>query len=246
MLLRPKRGLEQLGSVRQGLGDPAPPPGRACKGAPYARREEYPFAPVLGSIIANAELDGRLLVDGWCGSGLGIPEASIGVAWVGHDLDLAAGFRRHEATIDDDFDFSGSAMAMWGVSVVNLDVATVLDKRDGTPAEKSAQSVCTMVVPFVGGDHFFHMGNVRVTLPVTRDTSEAGTVRVMVGVDGHCMSIAFCGLAFVFGRASSARSASRRRCPSNRAADALRGVRYHLGTASCGDEGTMGTPTPAG
>lgn len=157
--------IEEIDTLRQGLGDPTP--FMVCIGPPFTRREDYPISPPTGFAIAEAMLDGRLWHGGSIITGLYIPMAAIGNAWVGHDFSVPEGFAQYEVTVDYEYRFSGAAFTILGVSVVNEDVAILVDNRDGTFA-KSAESVCTMIVPTFAFDSFYRRGKARVTLPVTR------------------------------------------------------------------------------
>jgi hypothetical protein len=203
MLLEPKPAPEDLGTVRQGLGDPGPPqPVHSCIRPPYTRRETYPFAPVYGVASAEADLaNGELWTHGDCmATAFFHAQAAIATAWVGHDFPVPAGITSWTTTVGYDFDFSGYGIAILGVAVVNLDMAISIDKRDGTPRDISAQSVSLLTVPFAGGDGFNHKGSVNVTIPFSSNGSN-GTVRVMVGIDGHCAAVAFTAEADFWARA---------------------------------------------
>lgn len=202
-LLQPRPAPEDLETAGQALGDPMPPqPVRSCLGPPYARREEYPLAPVLGEARAEAELDGQINTDGWCVASPLFPiHVTIANAWVGHDFAVPAGITSYSATVDYDFNFVGSAVASFGVAVTSMSVGIKIDKGDGTPRESSAQSVHLLTVPFIGGDYFHRQGNVKVTLAFKRvgSTTQAepgsGTVRVLVGGDCHGVAVGGFGVA---------------------------------------------------
>jgi hypothetical protein len=73
---------------------------------------------------------------------------------------------------------------LFGVAVVNVDLAILIDRRDGT-RETEAREISLLIVPVIGGDGFSHDAqNVSVTIPFTRDGSN-GTVRIMAGADGE-------------------------------------------------------------
>jgi hypothetical protein len=104
---------------------------------------------------------------------------------VGGDFAVPKGLTDYALAVDYYFDFYQFAFALFGVGVSNLDVAILVDKKDGTPMEKYAESVCCLVVPFAGGDHSYHWGNAKVEHFFRRATSDAANVRVLVGADGH-------------------------------------------------------------
>jgi hypothetical protein len=195
MLLEPKQTptLEEVGTVGQGLGDPGSSMAM-CAMPPWGRREEYPLAPPLGTVACGAELDGRIYTYGVVVSLFYVPEAGFSTAWLGNDFPVPAGFTQYEVTVDYEYVHFGAAFAMFGVSVVNQDVAILVDNLDGT-FMKSAQSVSTMIVPVAAYDQFFRQGKTKVTLPFTRANTDAGTVRVMVGSDSHGFTMGLSGVA---------------------------------------------------
>jgi hypothetical protein len=110
-------------------------------------------------------------------------------AFVGHDFAVPAGPTKYKATLHYDWNCDGVGAVAVGVVVVNVDLAIVIDKRDGS-RETYAREVSLLTIPFAGSDRFLHYANdVRVTIPFARDGSK-GTVRIMVGADGTCTSIA--------------------------------------------------------
>jgi hypothetical protein len=75
---------------------------------------------------------------------------------------------------------------------VNVDLAILIDRRDGTK-ETDAREISLLIVPVAAGDGFSHDAqNVSVTIPFTRDGSN-GTVRIMAGSDGQATVIALGG-----------------------------------------------------
>jgi len=202
MMLQPKLEME---TVEQGLGDPMPPqPVRTCITPPYQRREEYPLAPIFGEVTqCDAEIDGELHASGYCWVSPPLnAEATFSAVWVGNDFDVPKGINSYAATVDYDWAFSGVAYAVFGVAVVNLDVAILIDKGDGTPPDPSAHSVCLLTVPFAAGDHFGRLGSEKTTIPLRRVVDTPGKVRVMVGCDGHCCAVAAWGGAGFYGHVS--------------------------------------------
>ena len=95
----------------------------------------------------------------------------------------------YTTTISYDWQCSGFGIAYLGVAIVNVDLAIVIDKRDGT-RETHAREDTLFTVPVLGGDSFSHEADdVKVTIPFKRDGSN-GTVRIMVGADGQSTMIA--------------------------------------------------------
>jgi hypothetical protein len=187
MVLRPKPDPEDLGTIGQGLDDPAPMPGpfQSCLRPDYPWREDYGWAPPIGGALAQAELNGTCVSWGEAIGLYSIPVTAGANAWVGGDFAVPKGLTDYALAVDYYFDFYQFAFALFGVGVSNLDVAILVDKKDGTPMEKYAESVCCLVVPFAGGDNSYHWGNAKVEHLFRRATSDAANVRVLVGADGH-------------------------------------------------------------
>jgi hypothetical protein len=187
MVLRPKPDGEELGTVGQGLGDPAPMPGpfQSCLRPDYPWREDYGWAPPIGGALAQAELNGTCVSWGQATGLYSIPVTAGANAWVGGDFAVPKGLTDYAVAVDYYFDFYNFGFALFGVAVSNLDVAILVDKKDGTPPEKYAESICCLVVPFAGGDYAYHWGFTKVEHWFRRATSEAANVRVLVGSDGH-------------------------------------------------------------
>jgi hypothetical protein len=187
MVLRPKPDGEELGTVGQGLDDPAPMPGpfRSCLQPDYPWREDYGWAPPIGGALAQAELNGTCVSWGQATGLFSIPVTAGANAWVGGDFAVPKGLTDYAVAVDYYFDFYNFGWALFGVAVSNLDVAIVVDKKDGTPPEKYAESICCLSVPFVGGDYAYHWGSAKVEHWFRRATSDAAKVRVLVGSDGH-------------------------------------------------------------
>jgi hypothetical protein len=197
IVLRPKPDGEELETVGQGLDDPAPVPGpfRSCLQPDYPWREDYGWAPPIGGALAQAELDGTCVSWGEAWGLYSIPVTAGANAWVGGDFAVPKRLTDYALAIDYYFDFYQFAFALFGVAVSNLDVAILVDKKDGTPPEKYAESICCLVVPFAGGDFSYHWGNAKVEHWFRRATSDAANVRVLVGADGHGDVWAYSGAA---------------------------------------------------
>ena len=200
MLLQPKGAPEDVGMLRQGLDDPLPPTVQSCFTPPYGRSDALQdgFAIINDALPNDAHPDrqrGRASVLGSCCSTLvAHVQARVSSAFVGQDFPVPAGPTSYTTTITYDWHCDGNAAAVLGVAIVNVDLAIVIDKRDGT-RETHAREVSLMTVPFAGGDSFWHDANsVKVTIPFTRDGSN-GTVRIMVGADGHCTTVALAAAA---------------------------------------------------
>jgi hypothetical protein len=73
---------------------------------------------------------------------------------------------------------------------VNVDLAIVIDKLDGT-RETHAREISLFST--LASDYFTHGSNQnRITIPFKRDGLN-GTVRIMVGADGQCTTAAVHG-----------------------------------------------------
>jgi hypothetical protein len=206
MLLQPKNTPEDFtggshrqhaGTVQQGLGNPAAAV-QSCVTPPYDL-DDSGWEDSLGPTVTTTnKASGRPTVYGSCMSiplvfPVGFSRAS---AFVGHDFEVPRGPTSYTTTITYDWFCFGSGSAAFGVAVVNVDLAIVIDKRDGT-RETHAKEVSLLTVPFAGGDAFNHSVSAKVTIPFTRDGSN-GTVRIMVGPDAHCTTVAMGGLADFF------------------------------------------------
>jgi hypothetical protein len=195
MVLPVKPDPDELGTVGQGLGDPAPMPGpiHSCLGPDFPHKEEYLWSPPTGRALADANVNGTLVSWGEAYTGVGIPVGSGAQAWVSADFAVPAGFTEYALLVDYWFEFAENAFASYGVAVANLDVAIAVDKKDGTPPEKWAESISCLVCPFLAGDVAYHWGNERVEHMFKRATSDAADLRVWVGADGHGDVWAFMG-----------------------------------------------------
>lgn len=203
MLLQPKATVEDVVAVRQGLGDPAPPAVHSCAIVPYGRREDYLLIPPTTADwqagVSADETTGRCTIKGACMSTAFFHvEACIASGFVGQDFAVPPGPTKYTTTISYDWNCSGYGFAFIGVAIVNVDLAIVIDKRDGT-RETHAREISLLTVPFVAGDGFSHEANgIKVAIPFTRDGSN-GTVRIMVGADGHCTTTALAAYASFWG-----------------------------------------------
>jgi hypothetical protein len=187
MVLRPGPDSEELGTVEQGLGDPAPMPGplRSCVGPDYPHKQEYLWSPPTGSAIADANVNGSLVSWGEAYTFAGVPVATGAQPWISADFAAPEGPTEYAVLVDYNFEFASNAYAYLGVAVSNLDVAIQIDKMDGTPPERWAESICTLVCPVLAGDHSYHWGKEQVQHMFKRATSDATNLRVWVGADGH-------------------------------------------------------------
>ena len=161
MVLPVKPDPEELGTVGQGLGDPAPMPGpiHSCLGPDFPHKEEYVWSPPTGRALAQAEVNGSLVSWGEAYTGTGIPVSSGAQAWVTADFAVPGGFTEYALLVDYWFEFAENALAYFGVAVANLDVAIQVDEKDGTPPERWAESISCLVCPVFAGDHAYHWGN---------------------------------------------------------------------------------------
>jgi hypothetical protein len=207
MLLQPKAAPGEVAVVTQGLDAPPPPVVQSCVTPPYEQTDYYldgglnaftawSKGPAMQGV---ADIHTMCWAVGW--TPIDVGRAS---AFVGHDFPVPAGPTNYNATLHYDWNCDGSGSAFMGFAVVNVDLAIVIDKRNGT-RETHAREVSLLTVPVAGADGFHHGANdVRVTIPFTRDGS-SGTVRIMVGADGHCTCIApfpFNALALFFATAT--------------------------------------------
>jgi hypothetical protein len=201
VLLQPTLAAMDLGTVAQGLGDPTPPqPVHSCLRPPYGHREEqfYNMSVVGGTVEADANINGDLFLNVNLFAAASVAQSVGAEAWVGGSFPVPAGITSYTVTVDYDYNILMDGFAVFGVAVSNFNMAVLTDMGDGGPPEKSPQSISTLIVPFAGGDSAHHEGNVRVTLPLTRSTSDQGTVKVFVGAGAHCDVWAFLGGGWCF------------------------------------------------
>jgi hypothetical protein len=199
---------DDLEAVSQGLGDPmTPQPVRACLGPPYTRQEEHSVAALFGSAVTYAPDNGLIYAVGHAWGTPFVPvQATTASAWVGHDFQVPAGIISYTATVDYYYKFYGAAaLVLPGVATVSLNVAILIDKGDATPPDKSAHAIHLMTVPVYGWDHFDRIRSETATVMFrragssTQDEPSNGTVRVMVGVDGHSVAIGPGGATYFAG-----------------------------------------------
>jgi hypothetical protein len=188
------------GTVTEGLGAPPPPIVHSCASPAYGREDEHMTSAVIWSPYkphaANAFPDqGKTEIGGNCYSTIFIQiDGHFSSAFVGQDFPVPPGPTSYEASISYDWRCSGTAAVCLGVAVVNVDLAIVIDKLDGT-RETHAREVSLFTVPVGGMDWFHHASNdASVTIPFTRDGLNA-TTRIMVGADGHCITAVWGGYA---------------------------------------------------
>jgi hypothetical protein len=196
----PKATPADAGVVTEGLGAPTPPLVDSCVTAPYDRKDDHmTWALFYGELpfAADAHPDrGTTEIGGNCWS---LPVFAIdgffSSAFVGHDFPVPPGPTKYETTISYDWWCWGNAVVAFGLAVVNCNLAIVIDKLDGT-RETHAREISLFSVPVFLGDLFNHRSdNARVSIPFERDGLN-GTVRIMVGADGHCTTVAFpCAVA---------------------------------------------------
>lgn len=194
MLLHPKAPPQNVGTVSQGLGDP-PPLVQSCVTPPYTKSEFYLVPAAIsdkGDAVGSPE-NGTVEISGDTYTNLLVP---VGVylasAFVGQDFPVPLGPTSYTTTISYDWQCNGLGFAVFGVAIVNCDLAIVIDKRDGT-RETHAREITLLTTPGIAGDTFNHEADdVTVTIPFTRDGSN-GTVRIMVGADGQATVIGFLG-----------------------------------------------------
>jgi hypothetical protein len=188
------------GVVTEGLGGPPPPLVHSCVTPPYGREDEHMTSAVIWSPYrphaANAFPDqGKTEIGGNCYSTIFIQiDGHFSSAFVGQDFPVPPGPTSYETTISYDWSCSGMAAVCLGIAVVNVNLAIVIDKLDGT-RETHAREVSLFTVPVGGMDWFHHQSNdASVTIPFTRDGLN-GTTRIMVGADGHCITAVWGGYA---------------------------------------------------
>jgi hypothetical protein len=198
-LLRPRARPKDVGTLTQGLGD-EPPLVQSCSTPPYGE-SDFNLVPAA---ITDASLNGgaggnrqtgTAEISGNAETDLVVP---VGVylasAFWGQDFPVPPGPTSYKTTISYDWQCWGGGAAFLGIAIVNVDLAIVIDKRDGT-RETHAREVTLQTLPAFALDTFDHVAeDVKVTIPFTRDGSN-GTVRIMVGADGQCTVIGWAASA---------------------------------------------------
>lgn len=208
MLLQPKATPEDVGTVSQGLGDPRRPPPppivQLSATPPWQYKEEHFLLPPFINDMANpAEADETTGVTSASGRAMATyvvsAEAALASAFVGNDFPVPKGPTSYEARITYDWACAGGGYAYFGCTVVNVDVAIVVDRLDGT-RETHAWETSMLTLPVFGQDQFSHeVTNATSSYPFTRNGLQ-GTTRIWVGVDGHVTTVAFAGGGSFFGR----------------------------------------------
>jgi hypothetical protein len=120
-------------------------------GPDYPHKEEYLWSPPTGSAIADAEVNGSLVSWREAWGFAGVPVTTGAQPWIAADFAAPDGFTEYALLVDYSFEFASNALAYFGVAVSGLDVAIQVDKKDGTPAERWAESICTLVCPSLRG-----------------------------------------------------------------------------------------------
>jgi hypothetical protein len=197
---------EDLETVSQGVGDRMTrQPVRECLVAPYPRQEEYSGAGPFGSATSGATPSGKVWADA---DVYPFPfGASVGVAsaYVGHDFQVPAGIVHYTTTVDYDYSFNGFVGIWPGVAVVSLNVAISIDRGDAQQPAKSAHAIHLLSIPVIGSSVFSRARSETATEQFSRGGSSTqsepanGTVRVMVGVEAHCVAIGVAGEAWFTG-----------------------------------------------
>jgi hypothetical protein len=204
MLMTPKQLPQDVGTVSQGLGGDMPPAVQACVTAPY-ELGGFDFETLNNATVSwniNPTYSSSQPVQGYAGvageadvnalfGGVG---TCFGSAFVGHDFDVPPGPTSYTATITYDWQGDGGGFVIFGIGVVSVDLAILIDLRDGTKITE-AREVSLLTIPVASGDSFEHFAtNVSVTIPFTRDGSN-GTVRIMAGADAQATVSAVSGSA---------------------------------------------------
>ena len=210
MLLQPKPTPDDLGTVSQGLDDRRPPPPVQLSSGPpyYDHKEEHfllppywndgpPWGAEASVVTGETSAGGRCLTNGLVVH----VEAALASAFVCGEFPVPKGPTDYSTTIKYDWSCSGAGTAMLGVTVINVDLAIVIDNLDGT-RETHAREVSLFTVPVAGGDSFGHESpNATVTIPFKRSGLN-GTTRIWAGVDGHCVTVAVAGYCYFLAKAT--------------------------------------------
>lgn len=209
MLLQPKATPKDVGTVSKGLGGDPPPTVQSCITPPYGRggpdEENLVNATISFDIwptLAGSQPDGGTVeaageAETTAGVGVGICRVRLR----GPGFPVPPGPTSYTTTISYDWHCSGWGFAFFGIVIVNVDLAILIDKRDGTQ-ETHAREISLLTVPVLGGDGFSHDAqDVSVTIPFTRHGTN-GTVRIMVGADGQATVVSLAGCAHFWAQAT--------------------------------------------
>ncbi len=176
MLMTPKKVPQDVGTVSQGLGGDLPPTVQSCVTPPYELGgfdyetlnnaaiswDQYPTysssQPDEGSAGVAGEADVNAL--------FGSTGTCFGSAFVGHDFDVPPGPTSYTTTITYDWQGDGGGFVLFGIGIVSVDLAILIDRRDGTK-QTEAREVSLLIIPVASGDSFQHFAtNVSVTIPL--------------------------------------------------------------------------------
>jgi hypothetical protein len=201
--LRPKPAPEEIETVSRGLGDPAPGPQpvASCLVPPFDHREDgYGYVAPLGESLSEANVDGNLFDIGTAWSVFGVPEATRMESWVGGDFAVPAGISSYHLSVDYDFLYFLSGWIGAGFGTASVGVVMAVDKGDGKREKFTGTTDWnTFTAPWYV--EFMRNGNVRLTVPFTRDGSSAGKVRALVGLAADSFAVApLWGLTSAFTR----------------------------------------------
>jgi hypothetical protein len=196
ILLTPKAEPDDVGTIKQGLGDPAPtPPVGICLQPPYVRHETMENAQVFGLTAATAQGNGYLYAIATAGAAAGVGGGSTAEGFVGGDVSIPAGHQDFEAVADIDFSYNGYSWAVFGASGSGSEIVVRIDKGDGSAGQEDRRTLFWLVSPVAWGNSAAGSGNRRVVIPFRRATSSAGQVRIMVGASSHAGAWAFTAMA---------------------------------------------------
>ena len=174
---------DDVGVVRQGLGDPqAPQMVGECRSPAYARDATNSWAAVFGFPGGFAhKADGKVSATALANFG-GACSATARVG--GDNVAAPAGLTRYVAEVDFDYNFYANCYAVFGLTICGGGLVVQIDKGDGSPEERTDRPLFSLVSAIASGAGASESGKRTITIPFTRDAS-AGTVSVTAGVSSH-------------------------------------------------------------
>jgi hypothetical protein len=182
-----------LGTIEQGLGDPAPPPLNTCVAPPYSLNEDRLNTQLISpdNFVSSRPFFGVVNVD-VVGSLAG---GASGYSILGADFTIPAGFTAVTATATIDWTFDAQTFAIAGAATAGGALMMRVEDPVGTTAAFTATPLFTSLSPVVWGNEAMGSGTSALTASIATPDGQSRTIRVFAGLAGH----AECGAAFVAG-----------------------------------------------
>lgn len=184
-----------IGTIEQGLGDPAPapPPLGTCAAPPYQLNEDRLNAQLIspGNLVRSRPFFGVVTVDvmGDLAGG------ASGYSLVGADFAVPAGFTAIAATGTIDWSYYASTFAIAGGATAGGALMLRVEDPVGTTVALTSTSLFTSLSPVVWGNEARGSGISDLNASIATPDGQSRTIRVLVGIAGH----AECAAAFAAG-----------------------------------------------